>query len=533
MHFVNCENPKVVHNQYTDTDMVVPCGYCDICISRKSATWVNRIEMERMSHPYSVFFTLTYSEDSVPKFVVGDDGSSLVNVLTGEVLSFRDLGFDKDYMQKSKDYVLKRGWICCPHVPYLQNFIKRVRDKVYRYENNVNKKRVRYYIATEYGPSTHRIHHHGILFFESDWLANHAKACIATCWRTDNRNKSSRSLGRTDVQFIEGNASSYVAKYLNCTAHLPAIYSTKEFRPSALFSRCPSIGSLLCNSEEIQKIFDSGSSKFNCYNRVKKEYNVCSLPASLENRLYPKVKYFSQISHSLRARLYRFLSEEKSSILSYADFKRCLICYFPEYEHREILFEIPDTSFISASNFMVRKLMDSDLREYFHKVFFDYDVKPDLLEYRRRRLYSALNWFEYQRYVFNLSCDDYLHRIEKYYADKDLERLNDQIQNEVDISVSDSLKNTMFVDTIFIDRIKERGYLTESESLILSSYGWDENEMEYEDFINSLDVDNFKDFKTLKSKSHCDCERNRKTKIKNEYISTHMSNPLIYALYGE
>lgn len=531
MHLVNCEHPKVAHNQYTDTDMVVPCGHCDICLSRKAASWVNRIELERMSHPYSVFFTLTYSEEKVPKYVV--DGDSLVNVLTGEVLSFRDLGFDKDYMKNSKDYVLERGWICCPHVPYLQNFMKRLRDKVYRYEDNVDKKRVRYYIATEYGPTTHRIHHHGILFFESDWLANHAKEVIAACWSTDNRAESSEPFGRIDVQFIEGNASSYVAKYLNCTTHLPAIYKAKEFRPTALFSRCPSIGSLLCDSEEIQKIFNSGSSKFNCYNRVTKEYHVCPLPPSLENRLYPKVKYFGQIDHSLRIRLYRFISEAESPILSYSGFKRYLIRFFPEYEMRETLQDIPDTSFLAQTNCFVRQSMDFDLREYFHKVFFDYDVKPDLLEYRRRRLFSVLNRFEYQRYLFGLSCDDYLSRIEKYYSDRDLERLNDQLQHESDICRDDCLKNIMFVDTLFLGRIKERGYLTEREHLILSSYGWNEIEMDYLDFIKSVDVDDFKDFKTLKSKCRCDCERNRKTKIKNEYVSAHMSNSLINALYGK
>lgn len=531
MHFVNCEHPKVAHNRYNDTDMVVPCGHCDICLSRKAATWVNRIELERMSHPYSVFFTLTYSEENVPKMVL--DGENLVNVQTGEVFSYRDLGFYEDYMQNSRNYVEKRGWLCCPHVPYLQNFIKRLRSKVSYYENDINKKRVRYYICTEYGPTTHRIHHHGILFFESDWLANHAKAAVAMCWRSDNRNTSSKSLGRTDVQFIESSASSYVAKYLNCTSHLPAIYKAKEFCPTAIFSRCPSIGSLLCNSEEIQEIFNSGSSKFNCYNRVTKEYNVCDLPSSLENRLYPKVKYFGQISDSVRTGLYKFISQSESTITCYADFKRELLKYFPEYEHRETLQDIPDTSFIAQTNKMVRCCMDFDLRNYFITVFFNYDVPIRLLEYRRKRLFSALNRFEYQCMVFGLSCDDYLSRIVNYYKNKELEKLGEQFDQESEISKSDSLKNTLFVDTLFIDAIKKRGYLTESEHLILSSYGWNEDEMSYLDFCNSVDIEKFKDFVTLRSKCRCDCDRNRKTKVKNEYISAHMSNSLINALYGK
>lgn len=530
MHLVTCQNPKQVFNPYNKEEMSVPCGYCDICLSHRSANWVSRLELERMCHPYALFFTLTYSDEYVPKCELRYIGSlpELVNCQTGEVLSFKSLNLNSPHMAKSKNYVLKRGWLCCPHVPYIQNFIKRLRSKVKYYEQLPNNQRIRYFIATEYGPTTHRVHHHGILFFESEYLANHAKEVIASAWSSDNRNQSSKSLGRIDVQFIEGNASCYVAQYLNCSANLPEIYKNKAFRPTALFSKCPSIGSLLCNSEEIQEIFNSGLTKYNQYDRSLGKYLLRPLPVSLENRLYPKIRSFDSIDSRLRTRLYQFLSEQKPSITCYGDFKDLMFKIFPEYESREK--DYPQ--FVKDSDYMVRPCVDSAFREYLAKVFFDYSVEPRLLEMRRRRFFSTLMRFEYQCLIFGLSPQEYLERIVDYYDNKYKDKLNEQFLMEDYIARNESVQNNIFVDTLFLKRIKERGYVTQEELIILSSYGWNEDNMSYQDFIDSLDFHNSKDFIGLVSRSHKICEKNRKTKIKNEYVSAHMSNSLISAIYG-
>ena len=533
MHLVNCQYPKRCHNPYTDEDMLVSCGHCDICMSRRASTWVNRLELERMVHKYCIFFTLTYAEDFVPKCIVGADQDSLVNCQTGEVLSFRQLGLYEPYMANSRDYVLNRGWICCPHVPYLQNFIKRLRSKLIYYENNPSAKRLRYHIATEYGPTTHRIHYHGALFFESDWLAEHAKEIITEAWSTDNRDSVSVPLGKIDVQFVDGqsNAMQYVAAYLNCTAHLPEIYSQRPFRPFALFSRSPAIGSVCFKSEEISEIFDKCLVRIPMLDRRNNKFVLRPLPHAFEDRLYPRIKGFGQINHTLRVGLYGLLLKTQSFVNSYTGFKEYLYKFFPEYEVMDKLSS--SNEFLAATNKYLEYPIDSSVKEYLAKTFFNYDTEPRLLELKRRRFYSCLNRFEMQRHIFGLSVEEYVTRIENYFSKKDSQNLSEQLECEEDISELDGIINCMFVDTLFVDNVKNRGYLTEREHLILSSYGWDFREEDYMSFLDRLKLDNFTDYVNLLSDAHSRVEKTTKTKIKNEYVSAHMSNSLIHAIYGK
>lgn len=88
MNLFVCEHPLRVYNKYTRTYETVPCGKCNVCRNRRSASWVDRLEIERKAHKYCVFFTLTYSEEFVPKVVLSDNGCSLVNpVLEKFILS--------------------------------------------------------------------------------------------------------------------------------------------------------------------------------------------------------------------------------------------------------------------------------------------------------------------------------------------------------------------------------------------------------------------------------------------------------------
>ena len=465
--------------------------------------------------------------------VLGSDKTSLVNCQTGEVFSFKQLGLNEPFMANSKEYILKRGWLCCPEVSYLQKFIKRLRSKILYYENNPSAKRLRYHIATEYGPTTHRIHHHGALFFESEWFANHAKEVIAEAWSTDNRDSESVPFGKIDVQFVDGqsNATSYVAAYLNCLAHLPAIYSKLPFRPSAIFSRLPAIGSLFPKSEEVSEIFNKGLTRIPMYDRRTEKYVSRPLPHSFEDRLYPRIKGFKQIPHHVRVGLYSILSKTESFSNSYIGFKQYLYKFFPEYDIADN-FE-SSNEFLASTNEYLRYPLDSSVKEYLQKTFFDYDVSPRLLEIRRRRLYSCFNRFELQRHIFGLSVEQYLVKMEEYFSKKDMDNLSDLFSTEQEIADSDGLINLLFVDTLFVQRIKERGYLTTPEYIILSSYGWNFEEEDYLSFLGNLCLENYTDYQNLLSEANKFVEKNTKTKIKNEYVSAHMSNSLINALYGK
>lgn len=106
----------------------VPCGKCLECLRDKQNEWVVRLYMESKYHSNILFFTLTYSPDSVP---------SLVNLESGEL-----------YLTVYKKH--------------LQDWFKRFRR---RYEKTYGlTAQLKYFITSEYGPKTKRPHYHGILF---------------------------------------------------------------------------------------------------------------------------------------------------------------------------------------------------------------------------------------------------------------------------------------------------------------------------------------------------------------------------------
>lgn len=103
---------------------VVPCGKCPGCRMDYSRVWANRmlVELEDMKQE-AVFLTLTYNADHLPYTDPDDKGRKY------PTLDKRDL----------------------------QLFWKRLRKAF-------PEKRIRYYIAGEYGPKTHRPHYHAIVY---------------------------------------------------------------------------------------------------------------------------------------------------------------------------------------------------------------------------------------------------------------------------------------------------------------------------------------------------------------------------------
>lgn len=97
---------------------LVPCGHCLGCHIDYSRNWANRMILELQDNPKAIFVTLTYDDDHLP---ISD---SML-----PTLSVRDV----------------------------QLFFKRLRKKF-------SGIKIRYYLAGEYGPTTHRPHYHAIIY---------------------------------------------------------------------------------------------------------------------------------------------------------------------------------------------------------------------------------------------------------------------------------------------------------------------------------------------------------------------------------
>lgn len=111
-----------VKKLYGDSLVLVPCGKCDSCIETRTKQWAARCVLEASLYPKNSFITLTYNDNSLPRY-----------------------------------------GLCKPDV---QKFLKRLRKYL-------DGKKIRYYCCGEYGPNgTHRPHYHMIIF---NWFPDDAK----------------------------------------------------------------------------------------------------------------------------------------------------------------------------------------------------------------------------------------------------------------------------------------------------------------------------------------------------------------------
>jgi hypothetical protein len=94
-------------------ELLLPCGKCHECISKRAVEWATRAKHEISMHDENCFITLTYSDDNRPQETI------------------------------KKDF---------------QNFIKKLRKK-YKLEN-----KIRYMVSYEYGTKNNHFHMHAILF---------------------------------------------------------------------------------------------------------------------------------------------------------------------------------------------------------------------------------------------------------------------------------------------------------------------------------------------------------------------------------
>ena len=65
--FSSCPHAHVVVNPYTHEEVMVPCGKCVFCRMAKGAILSSRLNLEASFHPYTLFFTLTYDNEHLPR----------------------------------------------------------------------------------------------------------------------------------------------------------------------------------------------------------------------------------------------------------------------------------------------------------------------------------------------------------------------------------------------------------------------------------------------------------------------------------
>lgn len=493
MRLSSCEHPLRIYNKYVREYQTVPCGHCNTCRQRRQNIWVSRLEQERSCWKYTLFFTLTYSEENVPYLEL--DMCAGVPCLSGVHTSFCMSPEDMyELDDKSYDYIFKVSKLRVLNSKHLQNFIKRFRYHVSEKTKNSIDFRdgyFRYYCIGEYGETTLRPHYHGLIFTNSRFIFDNFEDLLIKSWSVYDRTTSIyRPIGRTDWSVVVSAASSYCAQYLNCSAHLPKVLADTKVRPFSLQSRRPPIGSLLQSDFQIRKIFDSGITRISI--PTKEKTPVASyLPSFLQNRLFPRCPRFSQIVHSVRVSAYGIsgrLSFEEENIFGYD----------------EKTFEEKARFFLSR---LEENLSEEGLYNYLSEVTDDFvDANAFIrLLYISRRVMS-------QCAIFNVSLEYYVSRIELYYDNVSKEKLRQWLDFQDTYLKSHAYTDVLSVDSDFVEK-----YVV--GSLDLSKFDLDE--LSQMSDLSVLDYRNTDDYKDMCFQSLRKYKETSKTKKKNDYLLAH------------
>ena len=254
---VACFHPNLVYNPYLADNVIVPCRICSACRSSYARDLQNRIEDECRAHLFNFFITLTYDNEHLPMYYAYPSQEGVYfrafrgnkPIVDAQGLELPELDFDLDnsWYAEPQHNPYATGFGFC-YKPDIQKFIKRLRIKLIRTYGNVSSSKIRYFIASEYGPVTYRPHYHGVLFCDDERIARDMPRLIRETW-------SLCDPERCDVQLISGSAPQYVAKYVNGFARLPEVLTTQFTRPFHLASKNPALGSFKINEKEIFDCF--------------------------------------------------------------------------------------------------------------------------------------------------------------------------------------------------------------------------------------------------------------------------------------
>lgn len=513
MYLDICEHP--LRLKINGRFQYVPCGKCNTCTNRKASVWIQRLEDEFKCHKYAYFVTLTYDEKNVPRLYLNQDPHLgdyyLCDDSTGETFYLNDI---QGFKPSSRLYVARRKNIPYAKVSDVQNFLKRFRFYFQNLllNNYVRNSTLRYFAVSEYGPSTYRPHYHLILFFSSDELSRRFREIVLKSWR----------FGNVNFKCCDKGTSKYVARYCNCIAALPKVYHHKSLCPFVVCSKFPAIGTLQMPSFFNAQLFYGGYRK---YLRESSSGVFTDVPVwkCLENRLFPKVQGFADLSHSMRVTLYSVYSTcPVSGFSGFVEWIKNFINdpyleYFDDHFVRYGFVNLPW------------------LKKYLYNIF-ELDNVGFYPNYSRlKQLYYTSSRVILQSRVFGVSLDFYVGRIEEYYITKDLLKLKEFYEYQENFSYV--YPNSLPLLHLYPDQA--RLFMKFLDSNCDLSMFTDVDIAFYESFgFNLLDLDpllvraqfeesckfKFMDFTRMQTLNKNIVDSSRKTKKRNDYVSAHQKD---------
>ncbi len=341
----NCLNPRKVYNPSLHGWMYCSCDKCTSCLNQKATILSNRVRAEIEQHKYSVFFTLTYDNEHLPKYEVFEDSNNVIQYRPIERLvddSSSDMlssscplnhysNYEKIYtFDESTPVPTIENYENLYHFGVVskkdvQNFLKRLRWRISKIPNiTKDESKIRYYISSEYGPTTLRPHYHGIIFFDSKKILDKIKSLIIMSWGKYERQQGERnrfkfrpfaraSLTSDYIKLCDPNTAYYVASYVAGNANLPKVLQLRETKPFHAQSKNPVIGSYKVDKQEILENIKRGT-----YTTTKQVYDdktgqfndvIVPLPEITLSSIFRKCVGYSTLANDVKQQLYSFYSK--------------------------------------------------------------------------------------------------------------------------------------------------------------------------------------------------------------------------------
>ncbi|WGL31404.1 replication initiator protein [Dipodfec virus UOA04_Rod_1021] len=237
-----------VHLTRGGSPMDVPCGKCVGCLARRRSDWFVRLLAEFKDCQTCVFITLTYNEESAPK-----------------------------NQSCSRDDIT--------------NFVRRLKRTIGPVE-----KPLRYFISSEYCPTSGRPHYHGFLFnVPLSWKGiDFYQHRIESIWSNGFVTCSPPSFARFN----------YVVKY--CLA-LADDFGGKV-RPFLVANRRPAIGAVFLTDAMVKHLRETFKGRINYQGYIR------PLPRYYENKVWsPEELKLRNLEHRVTERM-QFINEAFKSI---------------------------------------------------------------------------------------------------------------------------------------------------------------------------------------------------------------------------
>lgn len=296
-----CEHPLIVTDR-RGVERSVPCGRCIACQSIKKYQWKKRLDNEFLYHRYGLAFTLTYDDLNL--------SYCLINVISGDYhyskydFPLENKPLTKDIVDDCKNYftVCSDGFY---HVPVfcrsdLRQFIQKIKNYA---------PKIRYYIQTEYGPTTLRPHAHGVLFF-SEYEVEFIRSLILQAWPFCDWDISTNY---ESIHLVEN--ASYCTSYLTPSVVLPKIYQFGRFKPFSVKSTGVPIGSLVFNKTDIADYQYQEKESIVHYSPRVGDYEFLPFFRFHQNTFFPRLPFNDELSPRARKLLFESYGYYKALVV--------------------------------------------------------------------------------------------------------------------------------------------------------------------------------------------------------------------------